>query len=452
MPSIVDPAKARLPQLGGFVYEPLDTSGSAIRLLQILPGSRDSNIQCEISHRPLVNNGHVCLSYMWGSNEFSRTILVNGRELLIHRNLWCFLAAARRMDIFEPLWIDAICIDQQSLKERNHQVQLMTEIYRQAKHVIIWPKDYVGDTSEARVSSLAKSTLGLFTKGTTWSQQQHINMILKPDMLTKYWNRLWIVQEIAMAKQRYILHEPFLIEWSQAVQCYQTIDLKKNIAAASFGKLMHLVNNLQVIREENSGEAAGRRSATVELLRLCSKRECQDLRDRWYGVLGLIPGAADFRVDYEIDPATLVLDALTHVQSVYTLFSALPSVCQALACCFELRCRIMCLKCAQVHPKVATAPLATETDNREKKAPQLLVVLRKDEVASWKFAGTAMLTACSVCSDEFVRWGWGRDAYVSTVRVATNQLWCFPMNGKDRAMGDTYRRWRSPFVNYSRPL
>jgi hypothetical protein len=37
-----------------------------------------------------------------------------------------------------PIWIDAICINQQDNEEKDHQVQHMGEIYRNAKLVVVW--------------------------------------------------------------------------------------------------------------------------------------------------------------------------------------------------------------------------------------------------------------------------------------------------------------------------
>lgn len=36
------------------------------------------------------------------------------------------------------VWADAICINQQNLEERNHQVEFMTGIYRKAFTVALW--------------------------------------------------------------------------------------------------------------------------------------------------------------------------------------------------------------------------------------------------------------------------------------------------------------------------
>jgi len=37
-----------------------------------------------------------------------------------------------------PFWIDALCIDQQSSKEKQRQLKLMPRIYARAKEVLVW--------------------------------------------------------------------------------------------------------------------------------------------------------------------------------------------------------------------------------------------------------------------------------------------------------------------------
>ena len=36
------------------------------------------------------------------------------------------------------LWIDAICVDQNNIPERGHQVVRMAAIYPQASRVVVW--------------------------------------------------------------------------------------------------------------------------------------------------------------------------------------------------------------------------------------------------------------------------------------------------------------------------
>jgi hypothetical protein len=51
------------------------------------------------------------------------------------------------------LWIDAICINQNNVAEKNIQVQPMVQIYRQASSVLVW----LGESTET--SNLAFKTV-----------------------------------------------------------------------------------------------------------------------------------------------------------------------------------------------------------------------------------------------------------------------------------------------------
>ena len=47
------------------------------------------------------------------------------------------------------VWVDAICINQKDVDEKNRQVSIMQEIYQRAKDVHIWLGDGNEDTGEA---------------------------------------------------------------------------------------------------------------------------------------------------------------------------------------------------------------------------------------------------------------------------------------------------------------
>jgi len=53
-------------------------------------------------------------------------------------NLEAALRYLRHKFMVRILWIDAICIDQLNVEERNHQVPLMKTIYRNATAVRVW--------------------------------------------------------------------------------------------------------------------------------------------------------------------------------------------------------------------------------------------------------------------------------------------------------------------------
>jgi hypothetical protein len=65
-------------------------------------------------------------------------ILVNNAEFWVGSNLWDFLCVAKGKYKLTTFWIDAICIDQSSITERNHQVSLMGDIYSKAMWVVAW--------------------------------------------------------------------------------------------------------------------------------------------------------------------------------------------------------------------------------------------------------------------------------------------------------------------------
>jgi hypothetical protein len=116
---------------------------NAIRLLEILPSRTrkgSGGIACKLRLGSL-DEPYVALSYMWGVQPPDKTILLNGVRFRIRKNLWEFLWQERVDQAAEGprlLWIDALCIHQESVLERNHQVALMGEIYTKAVKVMVW--------------------------------------------------------------------------------------------------------------------------------------------------------------------------------------------------------------------------------------------------------------------------------------------------------------------------
>ena len=82
---------------------------------------------------------YEALSYTWGSADNSVEIKVaSSKTITVTQNLANALPYLRYADRPRFLWIDAICIDQQNLKERGHQVERMADIYRLADRVVPW--------------------------------------------------------------------------------------------------------------------------------------------------------------------------------------------------------------------------------------------------------------------------------------------------------------------------
>jgi hypothetical protein len=119
-------------------YSPL-SNAREIRLVILEPGSDDDPISCRLLHAELGKLEYEALSYEWGDASNADTdILINGKEVQIRQNLRIALWHLRPKDEERCLWIDAMCIDQSNVLERNHQVELMGKIYSTSKSTIAW--------------------------------------------------------------------------------------------------------------------------------------------------------------------------------------------------------------------------------------------------------------------------------------------------------------------------
>ncbi|KAF2852009.1 hypothetical protein T440DRAFT_353483, partial [Plenodomus tracheiphilus IPT5] len=120
-------------------YQPLDPTTHQIRLVKLY---RDPNEDVEDSSSSLRKLScsmkvsdlgaappYAVLSYTWGNALPVRTIRMDGKELEIRQNLHDFLKAfCNDQANTHYLWIDQLCVDQQSNIERNHQVRMMSQI------------------------------------------------------------------------------------------------------------------------------------------------------------------------------------------------------------------------------------------------------------------------------------------------------------------------------------
>ncbi|GKT47579.1 heterokaryon incompatibility protein 6, OR allele [Colletotrichum spaethianum] len=94
-----------------------------------------------LSDRPL----YAGLSYTWGPAEFDtedaeedRLISLNGEAFHVRPNLYDALLQLRETFPDAVFWIDAICINQKDLRERETQVGIMDIIYAGALQTIAW--------------------------------------------------------------------------------------------------------------------------------------------------------------------------------------------------------------------------------------------------------------------------------------------------------------------------
>lgn len=81
---------------------------------------------------------YEALSSMWGSPDRVKDMECNNRNFMITGTLDSALRRLRLADESRYLWIDQICINQESLTELSEQVSVMKDIYSGSKLVVAW--------------------------------------------------------------------------------------------------------------------------------------------------------------------------------------------------------------------------------------------------------------------------------------------------------------------------
>lgn len=74
---------------------------------------------------------------MWGDENDTIAILVDGVAVQIRRNLFNVLAWHRGWRPKLPIWADAVCINQGDPEEKGHQIMQMGRVYREATKVML---------------------------------------------------------------------------------------------------------------------------------------------------------------------------------------------------------------------------------------------------------------------------------------------------------------------------
>lgn len=282
---------------------PLIQGKKTVRLLRLLEGASDSTICCHLETFELDDApSYVALSYTWGSESSPRRMIkVNEFTFHARQNLWIFLDLTRR---FTPdgevnwLWIDAICINQNSNLEKGHQLPLMGRIYEQADSVEVWLGEEQ-DGSEDAMRFLEKRVhKPIRLKGTThippWSKSTAKALVALCNR--DYWRRMWIVQETHFAKCIHVLCGRGRVLWSAFEALHRTLTLFKNGLRFEHcleeGRMLTSpCMDLVASREgwpKDASHTEGPCNRTLKCLLYKYKGfACSDPRDRVFALLGL---------------------------------------------------------------------------------------------------------------------------------------------------------------------
>ncbi|KAF2678085.1 HET-domain-containing protein [Lentithecium fluviatile CBS 122367] len=208
-----------------FNYEKLPRKTGAIRLLRLVPSSIENpNIECELVLQPIEEDStpyqYEALSWCWGTDSEKTDVHIR-REGRIYRkevspNLFAALKALRYTLKDRYLWVDAICINQENLEEKNHQVEMMYSIYGGAKRVCVWLGE-ANKSSQMALDFIKYDVLQLQNFDELCSDEHAgRNWGALLELMQRPWfSRRWVVQEIALARKAVIYCGSDKISWKQ---------------------------------------------------------------------------------------------------------------------------------------------------------------------------------------------------------------------------------------------
>jgi hypothetical protein len=326
-----------------FVHERVDRALQEIRLVCVIPKS-DGPIKCKLKHINLQSNQtpeYRALSYTWGAPDPVQKIVVNNRSFLVRQNLYDFLKAFRaRLYRFRNcgdyeneiqwLWIDQICIDQSVVEERNHQVEMMSDIYRRACYVYVWLgksdnciesvmktikanfrryHDHDTATRKAeKLRELGRDSVAGQDKGLTSASgdESPTNELSVPALQhffgNPYWLRLWIVQEVMLARYIRVICGETLLSWEELRRfCSSGLErLAPKAALTVPPQVIWLTQNA----------LSGRQFIYPSLLHTFGTSGCENPRDKVYALQGLVKRENRPIVHYESSVYEVFRDAV----------------------------------------------------------------------------------------------------------------------------------------------
>ncbi|KAI1261326.1 heterokaryon incompatibility protein-domain-containing protein [Xylariaceae sp. FL1019] len=314
----------------GFRHIAIDAR-SQIRLLRS-QREKSSLARYSLEAVPIIeleNKEYTALSYTWGrvcNPNDVREIEVDGQSFFVRPNLFDFLQTAAAKDEHGLFFIDALCINQNDVMERQLQVAMMPQLYRRARTSIVW----LGRPERLEMKDVRSLTQAHRRGCSSWGAAQWRG--LKYLSYHDYWRRVWVVQEVLLARELTIWCGFFSFpasilamsssgvghDYGQTITVVQngrpTVSVDASTRCQSPAEIIMTDRTRYLIRSKRDELAQGTRIGTLEemtrllnrpstevvtyqspimdplyrVVRRFGKLECSDPRDKLYGFLGII--------------------------------------------------------------------------------------------------------------------------------------------------------------------
>ncbi|KXS93518.1 hypothetical protein AC578_1445 [Pseudocercospora eumusae] len=253
------------------------------------------------------------LSYTWGSWDDHQHITLQGQAgFPVTKNLYNALRRIRSAAGTYRLWVDALCINQHDITERNAQVRSMGIIYSIAWDVFIW----LGDVEDSSIQDRSK----LSARELRASLATMLHEVVAT-ATPSWWTRSWVLQEFLMARQDPVVyfgdHE---MRWTEMVGLGKKVKEDRELSWKGIREGMREGDKSEERPIERVGtpffafSSAKYMANNGDLASLgwaWAQTQSTDPRDKVYALLGLLDKRESdlITVDYNIELGRLYMEA-----------------------------------------------------------------------------------------------------------------------------------------------
>lgn len=322
-----------------FRYEPIRRDRE-IRLLKFRPGATNPAgiLFCEMEHTLLDHRpNYQALSYSWraaaesGGYRTNASIICNRQRLALTGGL---LDALRRFAVHTHettwFWVDSLCINQSDNDEKARQIELMKDIYRDARLTVIWLGDARDNSNSIQLAfdflRFIYQSLGHLRERSefeyaiprlvhTGQLSLQVSMGALSSLLSREWfGRVWVLQEAVISSEAVVHCGQSYVRWREFCCALRTLRDSGlmgsifnmfQISGAAPQVRMSRVNQFlllyQQYHEQGFQFSEDHRPPLNELkslMQVSRWMDSTDLRDKVYAVLGLSDDDYGISIDY----------------------------------------------------------------------------------------------------------------------------------------------------------